>query len=60
MRRHFDTERLEQFFAIGAVALRFVDLVDQAALARRAKIGIPLAKQVLAEMGVIDESRLLV
>lgn len=36
--------------------LRFVDLVDHLALEKRGtKIGIPLAKRVLAELGVIDE-----
>ena len=35
---------------------RFVDLVDQAALARRARINIPLARDVLGEMGMIDGS----
>jgi len=55
--RAYVVTRIERSFI---AVQRFVDLVDQAALARRAKIGIPLAKQVLAEMGVIDESRLLV
>ena len=51
--RAFVVARIERNFV---AVLRFVDMVDQAALARRTKIAIPLARQVLAEMGVIDES----
>lgn len=51
--RAYVVARIERSFV---TVLRFIDMVDQAALAQRVKIGIPLAKQVLAEMGVIDES----
>lgn len=51
--RAFVVARIERSFI---AVMRFVDLVDQAALARRVKVGLPLARPVLAEMGVIDES----
>ncbi|MBY8821331.1 DnaA ATPase domain-containing protein [Sphingomonas colocasiae] len=51
--RAFVVARIERSFI---AVLRFVDLIDQAALARRRRINITLARQVLAEMGVIDES----
>jgi hypothetical protein len=51
--RAFVVARIERSFV---AVLRFVDLVDQAALARRVRINVNLARQVLAEMGVIDDS----
>jgi hypothetical protein len=51
--RAFVVARIERSFI---AVHRFVDLVDQAALARRSRININLARQVLGEMGVIDES----
>ncbi len=51
--RAFVVARIERSFV---AVLRFVDLLDQAALARRSRININLARQVLGEMGVIDES----
>ncbi|MGV3480989.1 MAG: chromosomal replication initiator DnaA [Sphingobium sp.] len=51
--RAFVVARIERSFI---AVLRFVDLIDQAALARRRRINITLARQVLSEMGVIDES----
>jgi len=52
--RTFVVARIERSFV---AVLSFVDLVDQAALARRARVNVALARAVLAEMGVIDESR---
>lgn len=51
--RAYVTARIERSFV---AVMRFVDMVDQAALARRKKINMALARAVLAEMGVIDES----
>lgn len=51
--RAYAVARIERSFV---AVHRFIDLIDQAALARRAKIAIPLAREVLAQMGVIDES----
>ena len=51
--RAYAVARIERSFI---AVLRFVDLIDQLALARRVKIGVPLARQALAEIGVIDES----
>lgn len=53
--RSYVSTRIERSYIS---VLRFVDLVDHLALARRgAKIGIPLAKRALEEMGMFDEGR---
>ena len=53
--RAFAASQLRSYVAV----LRFVDLVDNFALERRGtKIGIPLAKRALSEMGMFDEQTL--
>ncbi|RJF91071.1 chromosomal replication initiator DnaA [Sphingomonas cavernae] len=55
--RAYATARIERSYI---AVMRFVDMVDHLALEKRGtKIAIPLAKRVLAEMGVIDESPVL-
>lgn len=49
--RAYVVPRIERSFV---AVQRFVDLADQAALARRARVNQSLAREVLAEMGMID------
>lgn len=54
--RAYVVARIERSFV---AVNRFVDLVDQAALARRVKVNTALAKTVLGEMGLIDRAAVL-
>lgn len=54
--RAYVVARIERSFV---AVNRFVDLVDQAALAKRVRVNTALAKTVIGEMGLIDRHAIL-